>query len=399
LYDYLEQVEAKPKEVVEDVADEEKVFVKGTLCQDGRLDLCKQVIGPYGVQALLKALTADSSQAAPKVKHLLLGNNICGNELGTAVGRFIASGRSALTTWYIAGNDLTAEVIAPVCEALQYDHQVRQLWLKRNPIHAEGIPALISMLKVNDTLRVLDLTNTGLFDVGGELLFQGLIGNQLLEYLYVSSNGFTVRTCHAIAAMLHTTRLKQLGLGCNRLGDGGVEALALALQHPECPVQSLELASCGISANGAKALAEEVLMKNTQLVNLNLGYLKSTIDLGEIPNYIGSLGAIYLANALRTNSTLQSLDLVCNQINQSGIIALADILSADTNQNTTLLYLHLEQFGVPHNELSREIIRKALQRNRLRLSTEDGEDALPAIDQIINPLHLQEIQSVYRIAS
>jgi uncharacterized protein (DUF924 family) len=77
LYDYLEN---KTDNVCEKNTDVE--FIRGTVCADGRLDLCKQVIGPIGVMDLISALKFDSLLETPKVKHLLLGNNICGNELG-----------------------------------------------------------------------------------------------------------------------------------------------------------------------------------------------------------------------------------------------------------------------------------------------------------------------------
>ncbi len=53
--------------------DNQMMFPRGTLCRDGRLDLCKQVIGPCGVNDLQLSLQIDGSSARPKVRHLLLG--------------------------------------------------------------------------------------------------------------------------------------------------------------------------------------------------------------------------------------------------------------------------------------------------------------------------------------
>ncbi len=368
----------------------ENVFEKGTVCVDKRLDLCKQVIGPVGIQALIESLKIDSLLKNPKVKHLLLGNNICGNELGVAIAKFIQSGQSALITWYIAGNNLNVDGITPVCQALQNDQQVKQLWLKRNPIYAMGIPPIIEMLNHNTYLKVLDLTNTGLMDEGAILLLSN-VKNSTLEYLYLASNGLTEKTCEYIAHPLKISKLKQLALGCNRLKNNGAKFLADFLSHPECQLQSLEIASCGIGVEGAKYIAN-ALKINKSLVTLNIGFLKSTNDLEEVPNLIGSLGATYFAEMLLVNQTLLSLDLVYTGIQQGGIDALADVVS---NQNITLIHLQIEQFGIPHNELSREIIRKSVQKNTELLS----EEELKIINQMITPEHLEEIKSVYRIQS
>jgi uncharacterized protein (DUF924 family)/Ran GTPase-activating protein (RanGAP) involved in mRNA processing and transport len=366
----------------------EYVFEKGTVCTDKRLDLCKQVIGPVGINALIESLRIDSLLKNPKVKHLLLGNNICGNELGVAVAKFIKSGKSALTTWYIAGNNLTVEGVAPVCDALCDDKQVRQLWLKRNPIYAIGIPSIVNMLNHNTYLKVLDLTNTGLMDEGAIMLLNNMT-NTTLEYLYLATNGLTEKTCEVVSQKLLGSNLKQLTLGCNRLKNAGAQFLADLLSHPECKLQSLEIASCGIGMEGTKYIAD-ALKINKSLVALNIGFLKSTNDLEEVPNLIGSLGASYLADMLSVNTTLRSLDVVYTGIQQGGIQALSDVLSS---KNTTLINIFLEQFGIATNELSREIIRKSIQRNKDLLS----EEELKTINQIVIPEHLEEIKSVYRI--
>jgi len=71
-----------------------------------------------------------------------------------------------LTTWYIAGNEIDAEGIRPVCEALHHHPLVNQLWLKRNPLRPEGAVHIANLIKNNSVLQVIDLVNTGLLDRG-----------------------------------------------------------------------------------------------------------------------------------------------------------------------------------------------------------------------------------------
>ena len=103
--------------------DEDLRFLKGVVTTDGRLDLCKQVIGPAGISPLLDAMT-NSKQ----VNRILLGNNVIGDEGGQLISNFIRSGRSPIKIWYIAGNQFTHKGIEPIAEALLNDTQVTALW-------------------------------------------------------------------------------------------------------------------------------------------------------------------------------------------------------------------------------------------------------------------------------
>lgn len=380
LYEYLQNEQDKKYENIE--------FSRGTICTDGRLDLCKQVVGPTGVEKLFRALKDDSSLKNPKVRHLLLGNSICGNNLAFAIAKFIESGQSGVNTWYIGGNNIDEYGIEAICCALAHDKQIKQIWFKRNTVRFNGIKHIALMFQTNKCLEVLDLTNTGIMDDGAVLLLNNI--SQTLRYLYLASNGLTYKTCMVLTEMLHTCKLEQIALGCNRLGNDGVKFIAQSLEHKNCYIKSIELASCGIGSSGAKYIADALLI-NTSLIHLNLGYLKSTADLCEIQNIISSTGASYLAKSLLTNKTLCALDLVHNGILQTGISAFADTLII----NKTLIYLNIDQFGIPNNELSREIIRKSVRKNKELTDP----DQIIFVNNIMFPSHLNDIQSVYRNAT
>jgi len=66
-------------------------FLKGVVTSDGRLDLCKQVIGPMGIGPLLEAMGNTKH-----VDRLLLGNNIIGDGGGQVIADFMKSGRSTI---------------------------------------------------------------------------------------------------------------------------------------------------------------------------------------------------------------------------------------------------------------------------------------------------------------
>eukprot|EP00457_Paulinella_chromatophora_P002903 gb/GEZN01002908.1/.p1 GENE.gb/GEZN01002908.1/~~gb/GEZN01002908.1/.p1 ORF type:complete len:531 (-),score=100.02 gb/GEZN01002908.1/:210-1802(-) len=391
-------------------------FTKGTICSDGRLDLCKQVIGCQGVEDLMQSLRQDSARGKDQalVKHLLLGNNIAGDSLGPAIASFIASGQSALTTWYIAGNRLTAKGISPICEVLADDKQVRQLWLKRNPLGADGAKELADLLSVNTYLQVLDLTNTAIKDEGVACILSALALNaehSALQYLYLDANAVSTKSLPAIVSYFtHVQALQHklgrpvglvgLSLGCNRLGDTGAQQIAQVLRD-DVRLLRLCLASCGISTQGGLALAD-MLRTNRTLQHLDLGYLKMTIALKEVHNRIGDQGLSALAEALKVNGVLVSLDVSANAIGQQGFSAMEASLFALDSKNALLLF-RAQQFITtqqPIQQLTRESIRLQVKQRVSSLQAASGavgpQEAIEAVEAI-RPKHLVDIESVYRL--
>lgn len=383
LHDFLQQ--EKIKEIGSDLTFDSGYLFK----QPARLDLCKRAIGPSGIDPLIGSLKSDSSRDHPLIEHLLLGNNLCGNNLGHKVADFIKSGKSKLKTWYIAGNDLDYRGLEPICQALIGDTLVEQLWLKRNQVHFSGAKVLANMLANNNHLQVLDVANTGLLDQAASVLIEALPKN--LKVLYLSSNGLTAQTCQVMAENKEKfTDLEHLGMDCNRLTDDGMIDLAKVLERPECGLKVLGLESCAIGPKGAIVLAKG-LQTNHQLLSLRLGLAKATRDLNEVPNRVESEGATAIAELLRVNSVLRKIDLTHNNIKQEGITPLAEVMSY---HNRNLIYLNLEQYGVPYNELCRESINISLKRNRLMIDREKQKE----IDYYLEPPHIKEILSISRIA-
>jgi len=117
-------------------------FTRGTVYPDGRMDLCKQVVGDLWIGDLMESLKTNT-----KIKHFLLGNNITGLNGGKAINKFLTEYHSCrIKTWYLAGSAFNSEATKYICDGLKYDIDCEALWLKRNPIYAEGVFHIAELL-------------------------------------------------------------------------------------------------------------------------------------------------------------------------------------------------------------------------------------------------------------
>ncbi|CAK9046157.1 unnamed protein product [Durusdinium trenchii] len=242
------------------------------------------------------------------------------------------------------------------------------------------------MLRTNRSLKVLDLVNCGLMDQGVEQLLPGLAESSL-QHLYLDGNGLTAAVAKEVT--LAGKNLFTLSLGMNRLFDEGAQAVC---EHLSPSVQRLCMASCGMGISGASAVAK-LLTGNRTLRFLDLGLLKATSALGEVPNRITDEGATLIGKSLEVNSTLNALLLVHNTIHQAGLKAIQTSIS----QNSSMVKLELEQLGIAYNELTREEIRHTLNKNRRKLQEDPEEWA--RVEEALDPVHLEEIKSVYRMGN
>lgn len=322
-------------------------FPRGTVTDDGRLDLCKQALGPDGCRRVTQAL-----EHSKIVVSLLLGTDGIGNSGAADVAR-LAETNPAVEVLYLGCNKIDAIGAASLADCLTNPQSaVSGLWLKRNPLGADGARHLAEMLKTNRTLRTLDLVNTRIGMDGLAALADALTGaNQAIERLYLGGNFWGLDEAVLLAKIVRSApRLKALLLSAGFLGDSGAAAISAAL--PDSRLEELSLASNGIGPAGAARLFAAVAAHPT-LTRLDLGYAVSTRALGASANVIGDEGAEAAARCLASNPSLVRLDLRGGGISAHGL----DLLTQAMKQNTHLQFLMLD--GPPQAALE-----ERLQRNR-----------------------------------
>ncbi|AYV78979.1 MAG: hypothetical protein Edafosvirus66_2 [Edafosvirus sp.] len=351
-----------------DSNEEFKEFKRGIFYSDGRIDLCKQVVGPTSIGELMKSIRFNQD-----IKHFLLGNNIINTVGAIEIANFIHNSndpksdlahlKSHIKTWYIAGNEINSEGIQKIAEALKTDNDCTSLWLKRNPLKVEGGKYLGEMLKVNKKLKILDLQNTGLLDEGIKYLMEGLKSNNTLRYLYLDANGITIEGAKCIADYFdHINKTGQKGLTglwleMNRMGNDGISVIAESLKNNKS-LKRLAVGSNRIEVNGIKNLCD-ALENHPTLMMLFVGMYKATADMHELGNQIGNEGVKHICKLLENNKKIQLFSISHNNIEIEGINKIAKTIS----ENKSLLYFEYEQFGLKIDQSVRDIINKTINEN------------------------------------
>ncbi|KEY65381.1 hypothetical protein S7711_04278 [Stachybotrys chartarum IBT 7711] len=286
-------------------------FRKGVVYEDGRMDLCKMVVGPDHIWHLMKSLAPNTF-----VRHFLLGNNIIGHVGAEAIASFIDEFPDRMETWYLAGNCIDGPSFKLLVDAMVTSPAITNVWLKRNPLGPDTAHDVFRLITQTKHLRTLDLDQAELGNRGVAQLFNELAayagpsgGRLPLRNLYLNGNGISGEAVEAIGRFLRSPHcgLSSLYMSMNPLGDGGARALADALR--EAPqLTRLSLQSVGVSTQGAVALCE-ALTGHAGIRTLDLGQAYATQDLKQAYNYIEDAAVPAMAELLTSTPGLEYFNL------------------------------------------------------------------------------------------
>ncbi|KAM9038531.1 NACHT, LRR and PYD domains-containing protein 14 [Sarcophilus harrisii] len=227
-----------------------------------------------------------------------------------------------------------------LCEALRHPQcNLQYLRLKSCALTKACCPDLALALTCNQSLSHLNLEGNQLLDSGVQVLCEALNRPEChLQKLVLAGCGLTDSGCQDLSATLTASRkLTHLCLAHNSLRDEGLKILSTALKCPDCPLQKLTLWSCGLTAAGCQDLAT-VLLNNKNLTHL---------DLGE--NDLGDDGMKLLCAALaQPQCSLQALDVLVCFLTEACCQDLADALILNRN---------LHSLNLGHNALKDEGVK------------------------------------------
>ncbi|XP_072131122.1 NACHT, LRR and PYD domains-containing protein 3-like isoform X1 [Mobula birostris] len=227
----------------------------------------------------------------------------------------------------------------------EQDCKIQKLRLGSNCITASQTAILASALIKNRSVTELDMKDNRLGDTGVKKLL-GVLNNSecKIQKLGLKNNSFTASCAKNLACILRTNHsLIKLELDNNKLEDSGVKLLSEALRTPYCKIQELWLCRIGLTASGAEYLAS-ALATSPSLVDLALDY--NNLGDSGVKLIFGPLNSPEckiqklrlwdvaltdsfsedLAIALKTNCSLKLLSLGDNNIGDSGVKRLSEVL-------------------------------------------------------------------------
>ncbi|KAF9435055.1 hypothetical protein BGZ76_006980 [Entomortierella beljakovae] len=248
-------------------------FKRGIVYEDGRLDLCKKVVGPTHIGDLMESLVPNH-----QIHHFLLGNNAISTTGAKRIAEFIHRHPDRMETWYLAGCHITLHGLSLLVPEMITSSTITNLWFKRNPLGPNSSSLLAVLVRQTKNLCTLDLETTELGDEGTRRFIDGICGHTTsLRHLYLNANGIGQSACASFAKYLADPHcaLESLFLSTNPIGDAGMQLLAPGLAKSKT-LKRFMCASSGLTSKGVQYLATALSNEDHPLITLDLGASQTT---------------------------------------------------------------------------------------------------------------------------
>lgn len=276
-------------------------FNRGIVYEDGRLDLCKKVVGPTHIGKLMESLEANHH-----IRHFLLGNNAISTTGAKRIAEFLHNYPDRMETWYVAGCHITHHGLSLLVPEMMASPTITNLWFKRNPLRPNSSGLLADLVLRTPHLRTLDLESTELGDEGTRRFIDAICGQpSALRHVYLNSNGIGQSASASLGKYLGDPHcaLESLFLSTNPLGDAGMLHLAPGLAKNKS-LRRLMCASTGLTSKGVSDLAAAISGGCSLLEALDIGASQTTKTHGQRFNHLDdtcveALKALIMSPSLR----------------------------------------------------------------------------------------------------
>ncbi|KAH8593487.1 hypothetical protein B0O99DRAFT_627319 [Bisporella sp. PMI_857] len=300
---------------------------------NGRLDLCKKVVGPTHIGNLMKSLESNY-----QIKHFLLGNNAISTTGAKRIADFLQKYPDRMETWYLAGCHITRHGLSILVPQMITSSAINNVWFKRNPFGPHSSSLLAELVLNTCNLRTLDLETTELGDEGSCKFIDLICGHQSsLRHLYLNANGIGQKACASLGRYLSDPNcaLESLFLSTNPIGDAGMLLLAPGLAKNKT-LKRFTAASAGLTSKGVISLATALSETDHPLHTLDLSASQTTKAHGQKFNYLDD-SCIAALKSLISSPNMRSLELGRTVFTEKGF---QDVRSTVGNSELVHFVMH-----------------------------------------------------------
>ena len=265
---------------------------------------------------------------------------------------------------------------------LSQNKTLRQLCLKENNFGSSGVQALADAIQRNQCLEELDLSYNAVCDAGATALGTMLAVNSALQDLVLESTTLGGIGVMGLCSGLRSNgSLHKLNLSGNAFGATGIQALTILLapgDESPCCLKSLRLSSCQLSDGGVAAIAT-ALEQNTCLEEIVLPF-----------NRFGDEGANAIGQSLPKWKGLVSLQIQFNLFSEAGFENIVKGLS----KNFYLKSMYLLNAG-PSNRRIDKLFQEMQHWIRLNKAGRRVLDEKKGLPPVLWPLVLTKASKAY----
>jgi hypothetical protein len=209
-----------------------------------------------------------------------------------------------LTSLILQGNQIENEGCIRLCNSLKKNTSITHLDLSYNTLEYEAWKSIGDMLKINSTLKVLELIESGFKSEDGCVaLVEGLKLNATLTKLNILANGFNRNSTNSLIELIRMNKsITSLSMASDLFEDPQISEQLKEALISNTTIRSLDMSLCPLILNGSHALCE-VLKQNRTITDLDLSN-----------NSIGFIGLSKIIEGLHNNTTLTRLNIKSNSI-------------------------------------------------------------------------------------
>jgi Ran GTPase-activating protein (RanGAP) involved in mRNA processing and transport len=382
-------------------------FERGIVYEDGRLDLCKKVVGPTHIGRLM-----DSLESNDQINQFLLGNNAISTTGAKRIASFLERYPNRMETWYLAGCHITRHGFSFLVPQMVQSTSISNIWLKRNPLGPDSATLLSELVLQTENLRTLDLETTELGDAGTCKFIDGICDKKSsLKHLYLNANGIGRNGCASLGNYLADPNciLESLFISTNPLGDAGLKLLGPGFKSNKT-LKRIMLGSTGLTSGGVIELANALVDSNAPIQTVELGPSQTTKAHSQRFNYIDD-NCVEALKRLISKPTMRYLGLGRTVFSIAGLQEIRTAVIKSELLHLELYCVEISRIRTGHNingvyegefvpKSSSLEVQKALERNLVKYypKYESYNEFLYSEDFrfIRNTSDVRKIDSMYR---